>query len=43
VRAFVGVSPFALSLLFEFYEDLDNEGTEKLISKVLLEFIEETR
>ena len=43
VRAIVGVSPFALSLLFEFYKDLDNEGTEKFLSRVLLEFIKDLR
>jgi len=41
MRAIVGVSPFALSLVFEFYEDLDNEGTKKFLSKILLEFIKD--
>jgi hypothetical protein len=41
MRAIVGASPFALSLVFEFYEDLDNEGTKKFLSKVLLEFIKD--
>ncbi len=41
VRAGVGVSPFALSLVFEFYEDLDIEGTQKFLSQVLLEFIKD--
>jgi hypothetical protein len=41
MRAIIGVSPFALSLVFEFYEDLDNEGTKKFLSKVLLEFIKD--
>jgi len=39
MRAVVGVSPFALSLVFEFYEDLNKEETKKFLSKVLLEFI----
>jgi hypothetical protein len=41
VRAIVGVSPFALSLVFEFYKDLDNEGTEKFLSRVLFEFVKD--
>jgi hypothetical protein len=41
VRAFVGISPFALSLVFEFYEDLDKEETKKFFSRVLLEFIKD--
>jgi len=41
VRAIVGVSPFALSLVFEFYEDLDHEGTQRFLSKVLFEFIKD--
>jgi prefoldin subunit 5 len=41
MRAFVGISPFALSLVFEFYKELDKEGTIKFLSKVLLEFIKD--
>jgi hypothetical protein len=40
-RAFVGISPFALSLVFEFYEDLDKEETKKFLSEVLFEFIKD--
>ncbi len=40
-RAFAGVSIFALSLVFEFYEDLDKEEVKKFLSKVLLEFIKD--
>ncbi len=41
VRAGVGVSPFALSLVFESYKDLGMEGTKKFLSRVLLEFIKD--
>jgi hypothetical protein len=41
VQAIVGISPFALSLVFEFYKDLDHEGTKRFLSKVLLEFIKD--
>ncbi len=40
-REFAGVSIFALSLVFEFYEDLDKEEVKKFFSKVLLEFIKD--
>jgi hypothetical protein len=39
MRACVGISPFALSLVIEFYKDLDKEGKKKFFSRVLLEFI----
>jgi hypothetical protein len=41
MRAIVGVSPFALSLVFEFYKELNREETKKFFSKVLLEFIKD--